>query len=185
MAFYDDPSRFTGSVEKVCDELEKRIAGGEGVFPKGTPRVLIAGCPMAVPNWKLPAIVEASGGVIVGEESCVGERGTRNLVDESGGSPDDLMDAIVDRYFEIDCAIFTPNAARMEHIESMARAYKADGVILYSLQFCSPYMIEAFSVEKGLAAKGIPCIRIETDYSQEDAGQLKTRVEAFLEVIRG
>jgi len=185
VAFYDDPARFTGSVEKLCDELEKRISDGEGVFPKGTPRVLIAGCPMAVPNWKLPAIVESSGGVIVGEESCVGERGTRNLVDESGGSLDELMDAIVDRYFEIDCAIFTPNEARMEHIESMAHAYKAGGVVLYSLQFCSPYMIEAFSVEKTLAAKGVPAIRIETDYSQEDAGQLKTRVEAFLEVIRG
>jgi benzoyl-CoA reductase/2-hydroxyglutaryl-CoA dehydratase subunit BcrC/BadD/HgdB len=42
-------------------------------------------------------------------------------------------------------------------------------------------MVESFSVEKGLEAKGIPCMRVETDYSQEDVGQLKTRVEAFLE----
>ncbi len=94
------------------------------------------------------------------------------------------MDAIVERYFQIDCAIFTPNTERMEHIESMAKKYKADGVILYSLQFCSPYTIEAFSVEKKLGAKRIPSIRIETDYSQEDVGQLKTRVEAFLEVLK-
>ena len=84
VAFYDNPLRFTDSLNKVCDELEARIKKGKGVAAKETPRVLIAGCPMAVPNWKLPAIVETSGGVIVGEESCVGERGTRNLVDESG-----------------------------------------------------------------------------------------------------
>jgi benzoyl-CoA reductase/2-hydroxyglutaryl-CoA dehydratase subunit BcrC/BadD/HgdB len=184
VAFYDNPLRFTDSVNKVCDELEARIKKGKGVAAKGTPRVMMAGCPMAVPNWKLPAIIEKSGGIIVGEESCVGERGTRNLVDESGTTLDTLIDAIVDRYFQIDCAIFTPNKDRMDHIESMAKKYKADGVILYSLQFCSPYTIEAFSVEKKLGKKKIPTLRIETDYSQEDVGQLKTRVEAFLEVIK-
>jgi len=184
VAFYDNPLRFTDSTNKVCEELETRIKKSQGVIPKGAPRVLIAGCPMAVPNWKLPAIVETSGGVIVGEESCVGERGTRNLVDESANTLDALMDAIVERYFQIDCAIFTPNAERTEHIESMAKQYKVNGVILYSLQFCSPYTIEAFSVEKKLAGKKIPSIRIETDYSQEDIGQLKTRVEAFLEVLK-
>lgn len=184
VAFYDNAVRFTDSVNKVCDELEARTKRGKGIAPKGTPRILMAGCPMAVPNWKLPAIVETSGAVIVGEESCVGERGTRNLVDTSGHTVDALMDAIVDRYFQIDCAIFTPNDDRMKHIESMAREYKADGVILYSLQFCSPYAIESFVVEKKLAEKGIPSLRIDTDYSQEDVGQLKTRVEAFLEVIK-
>jgi benzoyl-CoA reductase/2-hydroxyglutaryl-CoA dehydratase subunit BcrC/BadD/HgdB len=184
VAFYDDPLRFTGSIDKLCDELEARVREGKGVVPVNTPRVLIAGCPMAVPNWKLPAIIETSGGVIVGEESCVGERGTRNLVDESGTDVESLMNSIVDRYFQIDCAIFTPNQERLEHIESMKQKYKADGVILYSLQFCSPYMIESFSVEKKLGEKGIPCMRIETDYSQEDIGPLKTRVEAFLEQLK-
>ena len=80
--FYDDPVRFTDSVNKICDELEQRIEKKEGVFPKGAPRILMSGCPMAVPNWKLPWIIETSGAVIVGEESCVGERGTRNLTDD-------------------------------------------------------------------------------------------------------
>jgi benzoyl-CoA reductase/2-hydroxyglutaryl-CoA dehydratase subunit BcrC/BadD/HgdB len=185
VAFYDDPARFTESVNKVCDELEARISDGVGVASKGAPRILIAGCPMAVPNWKLPSIIETSGGVIVGEESCVGERGTRNLVDESAADLEALIDAIVDRYFQIDCAIFTPNESRMEHVEQMATEYKADGVILYSLQFCSPYTIEAFSLERQLREKGIRCMKIDTDYSQEDVGQLRTRVEAFLEVIKG
>lgn len=184
VAFYDDPPRFTEAVNKICDELEKRVEVGKGVFPKGTPRILVSGCPMAVPNWKLPSIIETSGAVIVGEESCIGERGTQNLVDDSGETVEELMDAIVARYFKIDCAIFTPNESRLEHIKNLAKKYKADGVIHYALQFCSPYVIESYPVEQALIAELIPTIRIETDYSQEDIGQLKTRIEAFIETIK-
>lgn len=182
--FYDNPARFTESVNKICDELEKRIETKNGVFPENTPRILVSGCPQAVPNWKLPFIVETSGAVIVGEESCVGERGTRNLTDESGNTVEEMMEAIVDRYYKIDCAIFTPNPERLEHIREMADSYKADGVIHYGLQFCQPYLMESIPVEKALEENQIPTLRIETDYSMEDVGQLKTRIEAFIEQLR-
>jgi len=182
--FYDNPARFTASVNKICDELEQRIEKKQGVFPAKTPRILISGCPQAVPNWKLPFIIESSGAVIVGEESCVGERGTRNLTAESGQTVEAMMEAIVDRYFQVDCAIFTPNAERLAHIEAMAAAYKAEGVIHYGLQFCQPYLMESIPVEKALEEKNIPCLRIETDYGMEDAGQLKTRIEAFVELLK-
>ncbi len=181
--FYDNPARFTASVNKICDELEVRIKENQGVAAAKTPRVLISGCPMAVPNWKLPFIVETSGAVIVGEESCVGERGTRHLVDDSGQTIEAMIDAITDRYFKVDCAIFTPNPDRCAHIVEMVKAYKADGVIHYGLQFCQPYIMESMPVEKQLEKLGIPCLRIETDYGMEDAGQLKTRVDAFVEQI--
>ena len=57
--FYDDPVRFTDAIHAICDELEERVARKVGVAPPGTPRVLVAGCPMAVPNWKVAAIVES------------------------------------------------------------------------------------------------------------------------------
>ncbi|HIJ54983.1 MAG TPA: 2-hydroxyacyl-CoA dehydratase [Deltaproteobacteria bacterium] len=182
--FYDNPARFTESVNKICDELEKRIEQEKGVFPQKTPRILVSGCPQAVPNWKLPFIVETSGAVIVGEESCVGERGTRNLTDDTGKTVEDMMEAIVDRYYKVDCAIFTPNPERLDHIQEMVAAYRADGVIHYGLQFCQPYLMESMPVEKALEEKNIPCLRIETDYSMEDVGQLKTRIEAFIEQLR-
>ncbi|MGB4269146.1 MAG: double-cubane-cluster-containing anaerobic reductase, partial [Spirochaetota bacterium] len=116
--FYDDPVRFTDSVNKLCDELEERIKKGIGVFPKGTKRLVISGCPMAVPNWKVPWIIETSGATIVGEESCVGERGTQWMTETKGSNINELLDAIVDRYFTIDCAIFTPNPSRLEHIKT-------------------------------------------------------------------
>ena len=181
--FYDNPARFTDSVNKICDELEQRVADKAGAVAAGAPRILISGCPMAVPNWKLPMIVEQAGAVIVGEESCVGERGTRHLVDDSGDTVDALMEAVVDRYFKVDCAIFTPNPDRLDHIEAMAKDYHADGVIHYGLQFCQPYLMESLPVEKALKEKSIPALRVETDYSAEDVPQLQTRVEAFLELL--
>ena len=182
--FYDDPVRFTDSVNKTCDELEARIAAGSGVADTGAPRVALSGCPMAVPNWKLHAIIEGSGAVVVGEEMCTGMRGTRNLTDESGETVEALIDSVVDRYFDIDCAIFTPNPKRIEHVREMRAESKADGVIHYALQFCQPYQMEQSLVEKDLRAGGSPVLRIETDYSQEDVGQLTTRVQAFIEQLQ-
>ncbi|RJP77307.1 MAG: 2-hydroxyacyl-CoA dehydratase [Desulfobacteraceae bacterium] len=182
--FYDNPARFTQSVNALCDELENRVKDKTGVFPESTPRILISGCPMAVPNWKLPWVIENSGGVIVGEESCVGERGTRNLTDTSGNTVDELMEAIVNRYFDIDCAVFTPNPGRLQHIMEMKEAYNADGVIHYGLQFCQPYSIESGRVEKALQAENVPVLCVETDYSQTDIAQLETRVQAFIEMLK-
>jgi benzoyl-CoA reductase/2-hydroxyglutaryl-CoA dehydratase subunit BcrC/BadD/HgdB len=183
--FYDDPLRFTDSVNALCDELEERVKNGDGVFPKGTARVLMSGCPMAVPNWKVPLIIETSGGVIVGEESCVGERGTQWLTEDSWETVAGMLDSITERCFKIDCAVFTPNPTRVDHVKDMFARYNARGVIHYSLQFCHPYIVESGPAEAELEKSGIPVLRLETDYSQEDAGQIKTRIEAFLERIEG
>ncbi|MFH1008189.1 MAG: double-cubane-cluster-containing anaerobic reductase [Candidatus Latescibacterota bacterium] len=183
ISFYDDPLRFTNQIARLCDELEDRVKAGTGIVPGETPRLMLSGCPMAVPNWKLPYIVESSGAVIVGEESCIGTRNTRDLVEEKGETVEDLLEAIVDRYMRIDCACFTPNTERLDHVTEMARDLKVNGVIHYGLSFCQPYAMEAYKVEKALQAAGIPMLSIETDYGMEDVEQLKTRVEAFVEMF--
>ncbi|WP_027367962.1 double-cubane-cluster-containing anaerobic reductase [Desulfocurvibacter africanus] len=184
ISFYDDPVRFTAKINELCDEIEARIEQGQGVAPKGTPRLMLSGCPMAVPNWKLPYIIESSGAVIVSEESCIGSRNTRDLVDESTDTLEGMLDAIADRYLRIDCATFTPNTERLDNIVQLAKESKADGVIHYGLLFCQPYAHEFFKVDKALKDAGIPMLSIETDYSMEDVGQLKTRVEAFVEMLK-
>jgi benzoyl-CoA reductase/2-hydroxyglutaryl-CoA dehydratase subunit BcrC/BadD/HgdB len=184
VSFYDDPVRFTQSINALCDQMEVRIKAKEGVAPADTPRVLLSGCPMAVPNWKLPYVIESSGAVIVGEESCIGERNTRDLVDESGETLEQMIDALVDRYLRIDCACFTPNDERMDNVTAMAGAQNADGVIQYSLMFCQPYEHEAIKLGKRLDSEEIPSLAIATDYSMEDIEQLKTRVEAFVEILK-
>ncbi len=184
ISFYDDPRRFTQQTNALCDELEARVAAGEGVAPKGAPRILISGSPMAIPNWKLHHIVESAGAVVVCEESCIGTRAFSDLTPETGGTLEEQLTAVADRYMQIHCACFTPNDERLDDVVRLAKEYRADGVIHYNLQFCHTYANEAVKVEKALSDAGIPLLRVETDYGSEDEGQLRTRVDAFLEMIR-
>mgnify|MGYP002135352166 CR=1 FL=1 len=96
---------------------------------------------------------------------------------------DELLDAIAERYFKINCAVFTPNDQRMKDIVQMAKDLHADGIVDVALQFCTLYEMESFAVEKAAEEAGIPFMHITTDYAGEDAGQLQTRIEAFLETI--
>jgi len=183
ISFYDDPVRFTAKVNELCDELDERTKQGKGVAPKGTPRILVSGSPMAIPNWKLHWIIESSGGIVVGEEACVGERNFRDLL-ENFSTVDEGIQKMADRSMGINCACFTPNDDRLTDINSMSQKLHSQGVVHYALQFCTPYLVEAFRAKNSVESAGLPFLRIETDYSLEDAGQLKTRVEAFIEMIK-
>lgn len=144
---------------------------------------MVTGTPMAIPNWKLHHIIENLDAQIVVEETCTGTRYFENEVSEDGETIDDLIRNIAERYMKINCACFTPNEGRVEDIIRLAEEYKVDGVVYYNLSFCQPYSVEYKRVEKALKDKNIPLILIETDYSTEDVGQIKTRIEAFLEMI--
>ncbi|KAF1086690.1 R-phenyllactate dehydratase beta subunit [Sporotomaculum syntrophicum] len=183
IAMYDDVSRFTAQVNALCDELEKRVQESRGVTEPGAPRLILSGTPMALPNWKVPHVIETSGAVIVAEEMCTGLRYFENLVPEEGENIEQLVEAIADRYLDINCACFTPNEGRMKKLVTLAEELKADGVINCTLAFCDPYLVEANRVEKVLKGHHIPLLNLETDYGQEDSGQIKTRVEAFLEML--
>jgi benzoyl-CoA reductase/2-hydroxyglutaryl-CoA dehydratase subunit BcrC/BadD/HgdB len=186
IAFFDDPQRLAGMVNKLCDELEDRIAKGVSVAPKGAPRILITGTPLAVPNWKIHNIVESSGAVVVCEENCTGTRYWAHEVRQDNKTMDEAVDALTDRYLNnVNCACFTPNPGRLDDIVRLAKEYHADGVIDLNLKFCTLYDTEGHFVERRLKQEGIPVLGLETDYTDSDAEQLRTRVEAFLEMIRG
>jgi benzoyl-CoA reductase/2-hydroxyglutaryl-CoA dehydratase subunit BcrC/BadD/HgdB len=184
VSFYDDAKRDTQMLTALCDELDKRVAAGQGVAPASAPRILISGSPMAIPNWKLHHLIESLGAVVVCEESCTGTRFFSDLVKPVKNNLDEQLKAIADRYMEIHCACFTPNDERLDDVVRLAKEYQADGVIHYNLQFCHTYANEAVKMEKRLKDENIPLLRIETDYG-DDSGQLKTRIEAFLEMIKG
>ena len=183
IAFYDDPARFTQMTNKLCDELEQRIKDGISVVKEGTKRILLTGTPLAVPNWKLHNIIETSGAVVVCEEMCTGTRYFENLVDETKTTVDEQIDALANRYMGINCACFTPNTGRIDDIIRLAKEYKVDGVIDVNLKFCSLYDVEGYTVERALKEAGIPVMGIETDYTDNDAEQLRTRIGAFIEMI--
>ena len=183
IAFYDDPARFTQMTNKLCDELEKRVADGVSVVPAGTKRIMLTGTPLAIPNWKLHNIVETSGAAVVCEEMCTGTRYFEKLVDESGTTLEEQYQALANRYMNINCACFTPNSGRIDDILRLAKEYKVEGIIDVNLKFCNLYDTEGYFVERAMKEAGIPVLGIETDYTDSDAQQLRTRVSAFIEML--
>lgn len=184
IAFYDIPERFTTQVNKLCDELEMRCQNNNGVVPKETPRIMISGTPMALPNWKLHNIIEGSGAVIVNEESCIGTRYYKDIIDTTSHSMDAMLEKLTERYMKIDCSCFTPNTDRIDQVIAEYKASGAHGLIDYCLQFCHTYNIESVKLRQACEKEEIPFMAIESDYSPEDIGQLQTRVEAFIEQIQ-
>lgn len=183
IAFFDDPVRCAQMTNKLADELEQRIKDGVSVFPAGTKRILLTGTPMAIPNWKLHHIIETSGAAVVCEETCTGTRYFEGLVDETKTTLEEQYMAIAQRYMGINCACFTPNTGRVEDILRLAKEYDVDGVIDVNLKFCCLYDTEGYTVEKALKEAGIPVLGIETDYTDADAEQLRTRIQAFVEML--
>ncbi|WPD21649.1 MAG: double-cubane-cluster-containing anaerobic reductase [Candidatus Electrothrix scaldis] len=183
IAFYDDPVRFTERLNALCDELDERVAQQVTVQGQKSARVMVAGSPMALPNWKVHNLVEGAGAVIVNEESCIGTRYFKDLIDESVTGMDNMLAALTDRYKEIDCSCFTPNNERIDQVVKEFRESGAQGIINYSLQFCHTYNIEEVRIREACDKEGIPYLSLESDYSPEDMGQMQTRIEAFLEQL--
>lgn len=183
IAFFDDPVRCAQMTNRLADELEQRIQDGVSVFPAGTKRIMVTGTPMAIPNWKLHHIIETSGAAVVCEETCTGTRYFERLVDESRETLEEQYQALAERYMGINCACFTPNTGRIEDILRLAKEYNVDGVIDVNLKFCCLYDTEGYTVEAALKEAGIPVLGIETDYDDADAEQLRTRIEAFVEML--
>ena len=144
---------------------------------------MLTGTPMAIPNWKIHNIVETSGGAVVCEEMCTGTRYFEKQVDESGQTVDEEIQALANRYMNINCACFTPNTGRIDDILRLAKEYKVDGIIDINLKFCNLYDTEGYLVEKAMNEAGIPVLGIETDYTDSDAQQLRTRISAFIEML--
>ncbi len=167
------PVEFRKNLALLLDELKVKKRENTG------PRIMISGCPMAAGNIKVPEIIENRGGLIVAEESCTGTRAFWDLVDENK----DPMRAIAERYLKIPCACMYPNDRRINQIIKFARDFNVDGVVYYTLQFCHGYNVEKYRVAEALKEAGIPLLSIETDYGGADTEQIKTRVDAFLEML--
>ena len=57
----------------------------------------------------------------------------------------------------------------MDNVVRLAREFRADGVVQYILHACHTYEIEAINVAAALKDAGVPSLKIETDYAEEDA----------------
>jgi benzoyl-CoA reductase/2-hydroxyglutaryl-CoA dehydratase subunit BcrC/BadD/HgdB len=181
LGIYDDPKRWTERVNKLCDELEARTYTP---CPVDSPRIMLTGSPIVMPTWKIPVLIEESGGIIVVDDICTGSKGLWDPVEVSYFTMIDMMIGLADKYLMNTCPCFTPNSARVDRIISLAKDYSVDGALYHVLQACHLYGMEQLRVEKALGELKIPVLNIETDYSQEDVEQIRTRIEAFIEMIQ-
>jgi len=182
MWFHDDPERWARQMELLCDEVEGKK---EGVRDESAPRILLTGSPVILPTWKIPRLIEESGAALVADEVCTGAKVVWDPVYVMDWSMDEMMLGLADRYLMNSCACFTPNRARIERLRQFVDQFRASGVLYHVLMGCYIYSIEARHVEKSLLERGTPMLTIETDYSTEDVEQIRTRVEAFVEMIQG
>lgn len=167
-------------IERVIKEVEEQMSKGIYAFDEKAPRILLTGCPIGSGSEKVLKILEESGASVVALENCTGYKGLDVMVDENI----DPITALAEKYLSTPCSCMSNNNGRLDLIERLAKEYQVDGVVDLTWQACHTYNIESFTVKNFVKDKlNLPFIQIETDYSDSDAGQIKTRVEAFIETI--
>jgi benzoyl-CoA reductase/2-hydroxyglutaryl-CoA dehydratase subunit BcrC/BadD/HgdB len=169
-------------LEDLLQKLELRVQEGAYIAPADAPRVMVTGCPIGGDATKIFKVIEAAGGVVVAPDSCTGLKPFMNLFAEN---TDDPVGALAARYLKLPCACMTPNDGRLSHLSVLIERFKPDVVIDFVLQACHGYSVESYKVGKHVQENhGLPFLKVETDYSDGDTEQLKTRIEALFECIR-
>lgn len=128
------------------------------------------------------AMVEDLGARIVIDEHCTGTRYFYEEVNTNG----DALASIAERYVKrVPCPSKDwPERTRLDHIIKLAKEYDVQGVIVMQMKFCDPHELDTPAIKEALENDvGIPTIFLEFDVTVP-IGQFKTRVEAFLEIIR-
>lgn len=179
-SFTADPRAYADKLVALLAGLEAAEAAGESCAPAGAKRILLTGCPVGKGSEKVVRIAEESGAVVVAAENCTGVKSFDLLVDEDAPP----LEAIARRYLMTPCSVLTPNPGRLDLLDRLAAEFRPDAVIDLTWQCCHTYNVEARLVEAHMTAShGLPTLHIETDYSESDTEQLRTRIEAFLELI--
>ncbi|MCK4456633.1 MAG: 2-hydroxyacyl-CoA dehydratase [Thermoplasmata archaeon] len=184
VSFIDDIERWTREVTKLTKELKSMASAGKLVADKSTPRVMLAGSPVVWPNWKLPNLLEESGAIIVSDELCSGTRTFYDPVVTDEWTERAMIVAIAERYlYPCTCPCFSPNVEREDNFIREIEGSRAEGVVFHVLQGCHLHTLDASRLSRPLKNKGIPVLTIRSEYQDGDIGQIKVRVEAFLEMI--
>lgn len=167
-------------IERLIEEVEERIKEGKFAFDENAPRILLTGCPVGSGSEKIIRILEESGASVVALENCTGYKGLDVMVDEEK----DPITALAEKYLSTPCSCMTPNNRRLDLIKRLVEEYSVDGVVDLTWQACHTYNIESYFVKNFVKDElNLPFLQVETDYSDSDIGQIKVRVEAFLETI--
>jgi len=175
-------------LRQVINEVKER-KDGPG---KKSVRLLVWGS--IIDNVALIEMIEGLDANVVMDDTCVGSRAYFSDVELT----DDPLDGLSNRYLvEIKCprtfreATFGETKkdyrvdldSRFGYLRDYAKEWKAKGVILQSVRYCDIHGYEVPGLKDYLDSIGLPSIYLEHDYSEAALAPLRTRVQAFLEVI--
>jgi benzoyl-CoA reductase/2-hydroxyglutaryl-CoA dehydratase subunit BcrC/BadD/HgdB len=178
--FSMDKKLQTVQLKDMINDIKAKYERGETSVDKDAKRILITGCPSGGVLDKVIKTIEESGAVVVCLENCTGIKEKYKLVREDI----DPIDALVEKYISVPCSVMSPNNGRLEFLSELIDEYKVDGVVDITLQACHTYAVESFTVKEFVnKEKGLPYLNLETNYSPSDLGQIKTRIEAFIEMM--
>lgn len=169
----------------IIDEVKERTSR-----PKGGIRLLVHGPEIDDPA--LFRLIEELGGNVVVDDSCIGTRHFWHDVEKTT----DPLERLATRYLT---KIYCPRTIRGKgegwasyeedleerfgHIKSMAHELQVDGVILYIMRQCDLHQYDVPELRDYLARQGLPVLHLESDYTMGAVGALRTRIEAFLEMM--
>jgi benzoyl-CoA reductase subunit C len=172
----------------LFDKVLADIKGREKSPINKGPRIFMDGA--CLDNIELIKLVEELGGSVVADTICNGARDYFPRTDVGG----DPIDALAHRYLDkINCPkTYRENktgtfegdiASRFGDIGAYAREFKADGAILYVYKYCDPFGFEVPARKVYYKSIHVPLLHLEDVYSAGTMGQLRTRIQAFLEMI--
>jgi benzoyl-CoA reductase/2-hydroxyglutaryl-CoA dehydratase subunit BcrC/BadD/HgdB len=134
-------------------------------------------------NPEYMKVIEEQGGLVVTDTLCFGSRLIWADVDENA---DDPLRALA-QYYVVDrppCArMFTEYPRRLDFIKKMISDFNVDGVIFQRLTFCELWGFEQYSLANDFKDLGAPLLSLDREYIMSGVGQLRTRVQAFLETM--
>jgi bcr-type benzoyl-CoA reductase subunit C len=146
-------------------------------------RLMIMGGELDNPEYI--RVIEAQGGLVVTDSLCFGSRMIWRDVDQN---IDDPLTALA-QYYVADrpaCPrMYTRWKQRVEYIKNMIRDFNVSGVIFVRLTFCELWGFEQYSLANEFKEWNIPLLCMDREYTLSGVGQLRTRVQAFLETLEG
>jgi benzoyl-CoA reductase/2-hydroxyglutaryl-CoA dehydratase subunit BcrC/BadD/HgdB len=165
---------------RLLQELLEQLSGAEGIADYRA-RLMILGSILDDPAYV--GTIEEQGGLVVTDSTCYGSRIMWKDVSEEASDP---IEALA-RYYVADrqsCPrTFGDHERRAAFVRDMIRDFRVDGVIGERLTFCDQWGFAQYSIENDFKNDGIPHLFLEREYILSGVGQLKTRVQAFLETL--
>jgi len=171
-------------ISSVIKEVKQR-----SVSPaRKSARVMVVGA--QVDDIAFIKLAEDSGASVVVDSMCVGTRDYFFDVDVN----QDPWDSMADYYLrKLNCprtyrewakgTYEDDLEARFSEIGTFVREFKVDGVILYILKYCDPFGFEVPARMKYIQSLNTPVLYLEDEYMIASTGRLRTRIQAFLEML--